>query len=206
MKHIILYENFGSEIFEQDKTLASGAILRTGGGTLKAGELYANFSEDETAPSLEISYMKDGQTRVSMTFAGGEGISIKTDGDKELTGAKCYVSLRKYSGDEGAKPAQKGINTVMNEANTSAMLDTFFGYAGVYSEGKAGAMLAEKLVKTLFELKKDPTFKDITPLMQTTIAMTNQAKLGKPIVASTMEGAKGINEALTKAVKEAIKA
>jgi len=206
MKHIILYENFGSEIFEQDKTLASGAILRTEGGTLKAGELYANFSEDETAPSLEISYMKDGQTRVSMTFAGGEGISIKTDGDKELTGAKCYVSLRKYSGDTEAKPSQKGVNTVMNEANTSAMLDTFFGYAGVYPEGKAGAMLAEKLVKTLFELKKDSTFKDITSLMQTTISMTNQAKMGKPIVASTVEGVKGINEALTKAVKEAIKA
>ena len=204
MKHIILYENFGIEISEEKK-LSSGALMTEPGAssTIIPGELYVSIPRDGSgvaeASITILKKDKSSKTQLHFTDEKDSVVTIK-DGNKEVKGAKMYVTYTKSSGDEVGGTAGAWIKC--DETTTAQAIDSFLANSGLYRDLETGKIIAPKMVLTILEIYRDT--KDRAPAALTSMAtvLSNAAKLNKNIIPTNSEEQKDLNKLMLSAAKK----
>lgn len=204
MKHIILYENFGIGISEEKK-LSSGALMTEPGAssTIIPGELYISISKSDSgvaeASITTLKKDKSSKTKLQFTDEKDSVVTIKA-GNKEVKGAKMYVSYTKSSGDEVDVTA--GAWLKCDETTSAEAIDSFLASSGLYGDLETGKIIAPKMIKTILEIYRD--MKDRAPASLTSMAivLSNAAKLNKNIIPTSSEAQKDLNKLMLSAAKK----
>lgn len=210
MKHIIIYENFDTQIFEESTSLSTGAILVDSSKlkTISPGILYITFyKEDKGEKAAIISYLKrDGNKRISLYFTDLGDLSISLKDGKEIKGAKIYSTVSDMGSDQSKDYGYVASAwTSVNEENCKQALDSFLSLCGTYGNVESGKDFAKGLVLTIIEIVKTNGDKSPAPLKSMSAAIISAAKLKKDVIPTTTEEQKKINKVIVDTVSKETK-